>query len=266
MRDSKGIVHSPEESRFNADAYSTESEFYGNGFVKKHYIDNPKALIIICPGGAYSWRSPREGIPVAEKFNKLGYSCEILHYTCSDGSSPVYPRPQTELAMAISAARKKFSRIIVMGFSAGGHLAASLAVMPEKYGKNARPDCAVLCYPVITSGEKAHVRSISNLVGNNEELIREVSLEKHVDGNTCPCFIWTTATDESVPFENSLMFKQALDKYSVLNELVVFDSGVHGLSLGTADVSDSKRCVAPQIQKWPELASEFIERFVLKIK
>ena len=120
----------------------------------------------------------------------------------------------------------------------------------------------VLCYPVITSGPFAHQRSINNLVGDDEILRAKMSLENQVGPSTPPTFIWTTRTDESVPYENSVMFKEALDRHGIQNELVVYPQGIHGLSLGTSETSDAKRPVEKTVQDWPLRAHLFLKKVI----
>ena len=108
--------------------------------------------------------------------------------------------------------------LAVCGFSAGGHLCGSLCVHCEDIPDNEtykeisnRPDAAVLCYPVITSGEKAHRGSFDALLGEgaSAEELEYMSLEMQVTKNTPPCFVWATVSDQAVPVENTLMFLQA---------------------------------------------------------
>ena len=229
-----------------------------------------RATIIICPGGAYSWCSDREAEPIAIKFNSLGYNCIVLYYTTnlnSDPSTPIYPQPQIQLAKTIEYVRSNAAhlnadpnKLIVLGFSAGGHLAASLGVFWKDYGPQAKPNALVLCYPVITSGPYAHRKSIRNLVGDNVELQSKMSLENQVSSDTPPTFIWTTKTDQSVPYQNSVLFSTALTKFSVPNKLVIYPSGTHGLSLGTREVCDGTRAVTSCIQDWPLQADSFLQQ------
>ena len=102
-----------------------------------------------------------------------------------------------------------------MGFSAGGHLAASYSIkwnenwVAEKLGVSSeelRPDRMILCYPVITSGEFAHNGSFECLLGDKyDELKDELSIEKNINKDTPACFVWHTKTDNCVPYENTLM-------------------------------------------------------------
>lgn len=135
-------------------------------------------------------------------------------------------------------------RIFVIGFSAGGHLAAMLGTMyaskyvtdaldmPENYAK---PTGMILSYPVISGGEFAHRGSFDSLLGDKKddaEMLSYLSLENRVTDGTVPAFIWHTADDTCVPVENSLMFASALSAHKVPFELHIFPHGEHGASLG----------------------------------
>lgn len=131
--------------------------------------------------------------------------------------------------------------VIVMGFSAGGHLAASAGVMwnrqeiykPLRKRSSAfRPDGVVLGYPVITSGPMAHRDSIVNLLGDRyDELAELVSLEKRVTRKSPPMFLWHTVDDTCVPVENSILLADALRAKGVDVELHLYPHGEHGQSL-----------------------------------
>ncbi len=231
-------------------------------------MERRRAMIVICPGGGYRKCSDREAEAVAIRFNSLGYNCAVLYYTVNvEEKGKLYPIPQRELAEAISWIRANAeglntdpTKVVVLGFSAGGHLAASLGTFWREYGPSSRPDALVLCYPVISSGPLAHERSIRNLIGEDDSLLEKVSLEKQVGPDTPPSFIWTTRTDQSVPFGNSVVFKEALDRFGIENELVIYPEGVHGLSLGTREVMDPTRRVTQCVQDWPERADAFLRK------
>ncbi len=238
-------------------------------------MNRKRAFIIICPGGAYRHCSNREAEAIAIRFNAMGYNCGVLFYTTnvmekseyspSKQYKTLYPEPQTELANAIKYVRSNCeelntdpNKIALMGFSAGGHLVASLGDYWPSYGEDAKPNAMVLCYPVITSGQYAHECSIHLLIGEDKTLLDMASLEKHVSPQTPPTFIWTTKEDQAVPYENSLLFADALKQNNVPFVLKVYEKGSHGLSLGTQEVMNATRPVVPEIQDWPELADEFL--------
>ena len=153
--------------------------------------------------------------------------------------------------------------IVVLGFSAGGHLAASLSTLWVKYGRGDRiyrPDGAVLCYPVITSGEYSHKDSIRFLTGTDDEsseVWKEVSLENQVDENTPPTFLWHTYEDTIVPVENSLLYASALKRNKIPFELHIFPKGDHGLSLCTEERLRT-RSIFPRQYNWMGLSIDWI--------
>lgn len=199
--------------------------------------------ILICPGGAYAFVSDREAEPVAVRYFNAGYNAFVLTYSVA----PLrYPEALLEAAAAMDHIGKNADRYncsgktAVIGFSAGGHLAANLGCfwdrgfIAEALGSESaafRPDAMILGYPVITSGEKSHRGSFVNLCGDDEELMKSLSLENAVGENTPPAFIWHTFDDGGVPVENSLLLAAAMKKAGRPFELHIFREGCHGLSL-----------------------------------
>ena len=164
-------------------------------------------------------------------------------------------------------------RVFVCGSSAGGHLAASLGVHWDKelvwkgagipFGEN-RPAGTILMYPVISSGEKQHVGSFHNLMGETEtpELREFLSLEKQVSGNTPPAFLWHTFEDPSVPVENSLLYAAALAEHHIPFELHVYPRGGHGLALANELTSlGDPALVVPECQEWVANAIRWVKSF-----
>lgn len=202
--------------------------------------------IIICPGGGYGIVSEREAEPVALRFLGLGYAAFVLRYHAAPRGR--WPIPQRQLLAAVDYVRTNCGdyhvdpkAVLVMGFSAGGHLAAcggTLWNRPEVYRslkKKAlayRPDGMILCYPVITSGDHAQRTSFQNLLGDRyEELLPLLSLERRVKSSTPPTFIWHTADDTVVDLENTLLFETALKARGVPVECHIYPHGAHGQSL-----------------------------------
>lgn len=213
-----------------------------------------RPVFMVVPGGGYEMVSPSEGEIVAQKFYEKGFQCFVVTYTIRmPGTEPVRFQAMKDLAKAIAYVRKNAAQlkadpdqVTVCGFSAGAHLCGCLAVhydepkiRPEgEYsGVKVRPDNVVLSYPVITSGEHAHRGSFIALLGEDatEEELSYMSLEKHVDQNTPPVFLWQTATDETVPVENSYLMAEACKKAGIPYEHHVFRKGIHGLSLANEE-------------------------------
>lgn len=205
-----------------------------------------RPAIVVIPGGGYSMRSDREAEPIALQFIAEDMAAFVLHYSVKEDCG--FPRCLFEALTAIKTIREHAEewnidteKIGVIGFSAGGHLAASVGAfwnhdfVKEAFDCNdlVKPNAAILSYPVISSGPLAHRGSFNNLVGSDatQERLDFVSIEKQVTGNYPPTFLWHTATDQVVPVENSLMMATALSKANVPFELHIFPTGVHGLAL-----------------------------------
>ncbi|HBG75409.1 alpha/beta hydrolase [Eubacteriales bacterium mix99] len=236
-----------------------------------------RASVLICPGGAYRFVSDREAEPVAMRFLAAGFDAFILRYRVAPSAR--YPEPLLDLFRAMWLIRENAAkwnldpdRIAVCGFSAGGHLAASLGVfwespelraaigMPE--GIN-QPDALILGYPVITSGAHAHKGSFVNLLGENapEEIWNKMSLEFQVNKSTPPSFLWHTFSDQAVPVENSLCFVRALNQQGIPFELHVFPEGPHGLSLCDKETAvGNPSLINDHTAKWMPLCLEWLGR------
>lgn len=237
-------------------------------------------LVLICPGGGYAMTSNREAEPIALQFNSMGYQAAVLRYSCAPA---VYPTALCEVAQSVKLIREHAEdwnvdaeKIIVMGFSAGGHLAASYGVfwneswLTEKMQCDKqllKPNGLVLCYPVISSKEEiAHQDSIKNLLGESyPEMKEQVSLEDKVGKHTPKTFLWHTFTDPVVPFWNSFRFAEALGKAGVPMEYHLYPQGGHGLSLANEQTANEEgKGVEKVCQSWvPLLRSWILENFGL---
>ncbi|MFT3951434.1 MAG: alpha/beta hydrolase [Oscillospiraceae bacterium] len=202
--------------------------------------------ILICPGGGYDYCSEREAGPVALRFLGAGLNAFVLRYSCVKKR---FPTAALEVAAAIKYIRDNADaldinpdKIIACGFSAGGHLAASLSnfwnspLLTEPLGckpEDIKPNGSMLCYPVITSGAYCHEGSILNLIGEEQsaELRALVSLEDRVGAHTPPTFLWHCSDDGCVPVENILFYMASLSRAHVPFESHIYDNGGHGLSL-----------------------------------
>lgn len=212
----------------------------------------PRPSIIICPGGAYEYISPREADPVAEKYFSAGYNTFILNYSVKEDAKNF--KPLKQLAATIVHLRKNSKqffvdeeKIAVCGFSAGGHLAGSLGTIANtksfkklfKFGGDTNPSAMILCYPVISTEKYiAHVKSIKNVSGNEDgtKEYKFFSLDRHVTKKTPPTFLWHTSQDEGVPCQNSLKLANAFAKKGIPFELHIFPHGPHGMSVCTKEV------------------------------
>lgn len=260
-----------------------EGEYkYKNGCFQMPYIDTyiheddeARPGLLVVPGGGYDHLSPNEWENVALRFFELGYQAFALNYTIdSTKSIPLKLQPLMDISRAVYTIRsmaKEFKlfeqKVAVCGFSAGGHLCASLCVhfedvAEEKYaGLSNRPDAAILCYPVITTGTYSHKSSVRQLLGDLATLdeLKYMSVEKQVKADTPPAFIWHTATDESVPVENSEMYAKALREQRIPYALHIYSEGGHGRNLGEAGPKGPE---IHEITSWPELSDTFLTRYM----
>ena len=222
-------------------------------------VEEAKGMVLICPGGSYAHISPREGLPVANALKTYGWECAILHYSCyeEEKGEPLGLLPLQQLGEAVGYIRsmRPGMPVVVCGFSAGGHLAASLGVHWKTLSLP-KPDALVLCYPVISAGKYAHRLSFSHLAVEKEQAF--FSLELHVGGHVPPTFLWHTVADEAVPVQNSLLFAGALAKADVPFELHLFQEGEHGLSLATAEVADERHGIDAHVAQWLLLCAQWL--------
>ena len=220
-------------------------------------------MILICPGGGYQWLSPREAQPVARAFAAAGWAAAVVYYTVREkpGQPPLGTLPVHQLGEALQTMQQRFPALsaLVCGFSAGGHLAASLGVHWRELGLP-RPDGMILGYPVITAGKYAHRGSIQNLAGSDDP--GWYSLETQVTADTPPAFFWHTVTDPEVPVQNSLLLAGALSAAGVRYEMHLYPRGVHGLSLATPEVDEPEkhRVADPHIAGWFGQCLEWLDR------
>jgi len=232
--------------------YSSPEDDAQRPWLDLYLLDTPdvRGAVLVCPGGGYNHLAPHEAEPIARRFNACGFHAFVVHYRVAPHRHPA-PLLDASRALRLIRAHADAWRvdpacIAVCGFSAGGHLTASLGV---HYGMDvlntgddldaisARPDALILGYPVITSGEFAHRGCFDTLLGPDAapELLRLLSLELQVTSETPPTFLWHTAEDGGVPVENSLLFAAALHKHGVPFELHVYPYGHHGLGLAPED-------------------------------
>ena len=234
-----------------------------------------RPMILLCPGGGYSYTSDREAEPIATKLLAAGFHVCILRYSCSPST---YPTQLIEAAMALKYIREHAkewhvceNQVFVMGASAGGHLAASIGIFSSRPWISKALGCTpadlkvngmILMYPVITSGEYAHRGSFEKLLEGEytEENLELLSLEKQVDENTPPAFIWHTYEDGSVPVENSLLMVAAMRKHDIPVEFHMYPSGHHGLATADYETNDASldEKVVASCSGWLDLACKWV--------
>jgi acetyl esterase/lipase len=225
-------------------------------------VDKPRSAVVVVPGGGYQALAlDHEGAQIARWLNERGAAAFVLHYRIAPRYH--YPAPIHDGQRAVRLVRADAARlgldpgkIGIWGFSAGGHLASSVATHFDAGKPDAadpvervgdRPDFAILAYGVLSlDSEITHPGSRRNLLGPAPDpaLVEEFSNERQVDRDTPPCFLFHTQADPVVPVENSLRFYTALRRVGVPAELHVFEQGGHGVGLAQSD---------PQLRRWPDL-------------
>lgn len=219
-------------------------------------------IFLIIPGGAYKVVSHIEGFPIAERFFSLGYSAAILKYSIFP---KCYPTNYEQGLKALQILSKKFPKIILIGFSAGGHLAALLGTTERKKIFNAVG--MILCYPVISFVKKFHKDSRSNFFGNktknNKKNQKLFSIEYRVNNDTLPTFIWTLKNDKIVPYENTLFMIKKLKENKVKFDYKIYKKGFHGIALADDSMLKyGKRYKNNEIAKWVNLSCNFFEKII----
>ncbi len=227
--------------------------------------------VLVLPGGGYQGLADHEGPTIAERLNAAGFDASVLRYRLGSAGHR-HPDMLHDAQRAMRLVRQRLEadgvpgrRVAVLGFSAGGHLASTLAVHHDAPPGEAddlvgdypaRPDAAVLCYAVIDmAGPAAHAGSRTALLGEQREgdvaLRERLSTHRHVTAQTPPTFLWHTADDAGVPVANCLMFANACAEHGVPVELHVYESGPHGLGLAPDN---------PSVATWIDHATDFLQR------
>ena len=222
----------------------------------------PRPAILVLPGGGYARQADHEAEPVAHWLAGLGIHAFVLRYRVAPDRHPAPLEDAKEAMLYIRSGQHGLAvdtgRAGVLGFSAGGHLAATLSTAaatgnPALDVPAAVPDLSVLCYPVASMTCETHEGSVKNLLGDAppSDLLTALSAELNVTPRTPPAFLWHTADDAAVPVSNSLNYARALLAAGVPAELHVFPHGRHGLGLAT-DV--------PGPQQWTSLCAAWLQR------
>lgn len=244
-----------------------------------HSIDNPSVIpfwpqvsglcpaVVIFPGGGYTRLAiNHEGIDIARWFAARGAAAFVVKYRLHEHG---FPAPILDGLRAVRLVRQQAqswgidpARIGVVGFSAGGHVAASVACCWEQSGFdeaeldgiNARPDFAVLGYPVISmGGVDAHAGSRRALLGDDPDpgLIHQNSLQYQVGYGVPPMFIFHGVDDRAVPVTNSLSFFTEVQRYNSASELHLYQSSTHGVGMiqGQGSISNWPSALEPWLRQ-----------------
>lgn len=234
------------EQKENGPLYVAEPALY------VYPAENPNGMAIIaCPGGGYyGLATAHEGHDMAAWFNGMGITYSVLIYRMPNGSNEV---PLSDAHQAIRIMREKaqewkFSKLGIMGSSAGGHLASTAAT---HFDETTRPDFQILFYPVITMDKRyTHMGSRNNLLGENPDnkLVEKYCNEKQVTPQTPPAFIMHSSDDKTVPVENSINYYMSLVNNGVPASLHTYPIGGHGW--GYRDSFIYKRQWTGELEKW----------------
>lgn len=245
-----------------------------------------RPAVVVAPGGGYEFTSTREAEPIVLGFLEQGFTCFILWYSVSnDKETSRFPASLLELSKAVATIRENAEewlvdpeKVFVCGFSAGGHLAASLGTLWNRdFVKDAlgyhkeehRPNGLVLSYPVILApidDKPTHIGSFRRVLGekyDDRSMLELLSLEQQVSEDTPPAFLWHTATDNVVPVRNSLDFAAAMAARGRPFELHVYPRGPHGLARAdwstATDTAAGREYEYPEVQPWVRLAGRWIK-------
>ncbi len=254
-----------------------DSDAFIEVFLRENLLSfskDKRPCVMICPGGAYVFCGDRDSEPNALTFVKEGFQAVVLRYSCRPNyEGPfLHDEPLKDAAAAITIIREHAEewcidpeKIAVFGVSAGGHLAASLAVfykdtdrLPGTDPKMTHPNALLLTYPVITGKEAGHNSSVYNLSGFTGTCPENdiYSTEDYVTEDTCPTFIWASQGDQTVnAMENSVAFAKALRAHHVPFDLHLYSNGWHGISL--ADTEDGSHF--PHLHTWVKLEIEWLK-------
>lgn len=249
------------------------SVFLPYNMSEMHWEDKRRPCVLLCPGGGYGFVSQREGEPVALKLLPEGYNVFVLKYSVAPHKFPTQLR---EVAAAMELIHSHASewncdpeRIAIMGYSAGGHLAAhystayNCAEVREVFPQSKPVQGTALCYPVISAkSEVCHAGSFENLTGHayplSEEELQKFSCEELVTESTPPAFLWHAFSDKLVPAMNSVLYAKALMEKNVRVGLHIFHVGMHGM----ATVDEQTATVDPSlyaVKAWLPLLIQWLK-------
>lgn len=229
-----------------------------------HRENDKRPCMIVCPGGGYGFCSQREAEPIALQFLPQGYNVFTITYSVAPHRFPTQLREVAALMELIYKNADEWNcdteKIAIIGFSAGGHLAAHYSTMfdckevREVFPESKSVNASVLCYPVITADpDHAHMGSFYNLLGKRditEEDINYFSCDRNVKDTTPPAFLWHTSEDNCVPVMNSLLYAKSLSEHKVPFELHIYPFGGHGLSTADVHTNDNMSEKAKHANAW----------------
>lgn len=218
--------------------------------ISSEYVNVKKRpAMVILPGGGYQWCSDREADPVAFPYLAAGYQVFILRYSVQENA--VWPRPLLDYEEAVQLIKANAEdwqidtdKIAVIGFSAGGHLAAAAATMADN-----RPAACILGYPVITE-ETTHVYCKT-----------APGIPENVDGKTCPCFIFSSRTDTTVPIDNTIRLIDALTAKGIAYECHIYAFANHGFTTCEAAVQN-REWICSRTPNWVKDSLQWLKDII----
>lgn len=236
--------------------------------------------LLILPGGGYDFVSEREAEPVALRFVGQNIACFTLKYTISPKIK--YPYPFVEAFAALSYIRRNadkyhvdIDKISVLGFSAGGHFAATISCYhtSKEFAnflniplEEMKVNGCLLSYPVITMDDFTHEGTRKNITQGREDLLKAMSIEKNITPSFPKTFIWHTTFDNCVPVKNALVLANALTENKVFYELHIYPMHDHGQSLSDSSVYyNADKKFLDEIKyntQWVDNAIHFIKEYI----
>jgi len=206
-----------------------------------------RPAMLVLPGGGYGMCSDREADPVALAYLRAGYQAFVLRYSVREHA--IWPNPLNDYEQAMELIRSKSDewniwtdKIAVIGFSAGGHLAACAATMSKN-----RPNAAILGYPAI----------LEDIV---HACLKSAPLPiDYIDSKTSPCFVFATANDRMVPVSNTLEFTSALARNNISFESHVYAYGPHGISTCDPGVNQPNAKICSRAYNWVDDSIEWLQ-------
>lgn len=232
---------------------------------KSREMPNKRKNVLVLPGGGYVFTSYRERDPIMFAFLAKGYNAYGLDYSCNKA----YPVPYIDVACAMMyiATHSEDQNIIVIGFSAGGHLASTYGYIYKDLAENAKekkllkPYALILGYPVISLyNNNKNPNTKGRITNNDKKLAKLLSAELHVTKDYPPTFIFTTKTDQCVDYHHSVLLRDSLIKQKVKNKCIIYRCGPHGLALANeATSANDKNLINKEVSHWVDEAHEFIK-------
>lgn len=261
---------------------------------QEYNVGKKRPLVLVIPGGGYAFTSDREAEPIALKFNSIGLNAAVLWYTVGDQVKNVPQNTLIETAKSIKYIREHaeewlvdYDKIIVCGFSAGGHACVNIATKwSEKWladelnttSDMLKVNLAIPCYPAVVvdrfpAGEMGFAHQIiENPNTANErffgvddpsdDLVAEYNLLNYVSENTPPMFIWHTFEDVLVDVNNSILLGKKLREFNIPFELHIFEKGEHGLALCDRTTARKASHHDSHVIHWFELCEGWLAPYI----